>query len=193
MIFASDALVLNKRDVDAAATGRADAWARDLFPPKIVKKGTFGAFGTALLDVPRDLDLGVDDDCDEDEGLPQPPRTWTHVNGATRKESFRDGHSLLGVVFPRKQLFIKFDHDALHAAFRAALALPNLERFKGVFHVKRKGWILAQWVKGDADVHTMPISRAADSRFQLIIRGEAPHVTAVAALETAYFDAVVNW
>ena len=187
MVHASDALVLNRRDIDGAATVGAEAWARDLFPPKVVIRAERGVFPTAVLDLARDAVL---DECDDDGDMPSivGARNWTHVNGAVRTESYRDGHGLVGLRFPKGKAF---DEEKLRGACDAACALGALERFKGVFFAARRGWLLVQWVRGDANANYEPIARAADARFQLIFRGrEAASPTTVAALEAAFFGAV---
>ena len=104
MVHASDALVLNKRDVDASATAQADAWARDLFPPKPSTLGARGAFDAAWLDRPRDAPRG--DPFAEPPPPPSLPSAYPlppdadhrrapvatdHANGTRRWESHEGG------------------------------------------------------------------------------------------------------
>ena len=187
MVHASDVLVLNRRDVDEAKTVDVEHWARELYPPKAVRAGTRGVFAPDLLEVKRLEPLPDHDDCDEDENRAGSRSTWTHVDGVVRTVAARDGHAFVGLRWPQSSR--PFDDAALAAACAATVALPGLERFKGVFYVKTRGWVLVQWVRGDTAGTSEPISRSADARLQTIFAGPPLPPAAVAALEQRFFAA----
>ena len=82
-----------------------------------------------------------------------------------------------------------FEADRLESACATACAFDGAERFKGVFYVRTRGWVLVQWVRNGGPADTQILSRAADSRFQLILCGDEPAPVAVAALESAFMGA----
>jgi len=185
MVHAADVLVLNRRDVDAAAADAAETWARELFPPKHVVRGARGAFDVDVLERARaapPFDAEAEDSDDDD----RPRRTWTHVDGTKRVESRDDDHAYLGAVFSRNGA--AFDGARLEAAIAAATGSPGAVRFKGVFFVRHRGWALVQWVGGDAAPQSDVLAWAADARYQLIVSGILGPVD-VARLEQGFMDA----
>ena len=189
MVHASDLLILNRRDVDAKATLATDAWAAQLYPPKATLIADRGACSTTWIDAPRDA-VAIEQEhapgTEEDDEY-RPKRTFTHLDGSKRTESHGGGRAYVGVIFGRTSQ--PFEADRLDAACEQACLVPDAERFKGVFYVRTRGWTLVQWVRGGGAATRDVLSRAADSRFQLILCGDEPAPAAVAALEGAFMGA----
>lgn len=189
MVHASDALIMNRRDVDAALTAAADRWAREeVYPRKAVALADRGRFDASLLDSARDAPPPpLPAAWDESDAAVE---TTTRPSGAARITSKRNGYAFLGFTFPT-------DHEpcdgaALDAALATARAVPGAERIKGVFRTTH-GWSLAQWVAGDGAVQRAPIARAPDSRIQLILRGDLPPPATIDAVEACLCDALSLW
>ena len=189
MVHASDLLILNRRDVDASLTSDVDAWARELYPPKTVLLADRGACANDWVDSPRDA-VTIEQEhapgAEEDDEY-RPKRTFTHIDGSKRTESHGGGKAYVGVIFGK--LGAPFEADRLESACATACAFDGAERFKGVFYVRTQGWVLVQWVRNGGLMDTQILSRAADSRFQLILCGDEPAPVAVAALESAFMGA----
>ena len=117
----------------------------------------------------------------------RPKRTFTHIDGSKRTESHGGGKAYVGVIFGK--LGPPFEADRLESACATACSFQGAERFKGVFYVRTRGWVLVQWVRNGGPADTQILSRAADSRFQLILCGDEPAPVAVAALESAFMGA----
>jgi len=172
MVHASDLLILNRRDVDVGATQEVDTWARELYPPKATLLADRGACSNDWVDAPRDA-IAIEQEhapgAEEDDEY-RPKRTFTHIDGSKRTESHGGGKAYVGVIFGK--MGQPFEADRLESACATACAFDGAERFKGVFYVRTRGWVLVQWVRNGGPADTQVLSRAADSRFQLILCGD---------------------
>ena len=174
---------------DRSMTADVDNWARELYPPKTILLADRGACSTDWVDAPRDA-ITIEQEhapgAEEDDEY-RPKRTFTHIDGSKRTESHGGGKAYVGVIFGK--LGAPFEADRLENACATACAFDGAERFKGVFYVRTRGWVLVQWVRNGGPADTQILSRAADSRFQLILCGDEPAPVAVAALESAFMGA----